>query len=109
MLRAVLSISLVAAHVGTAAPSLRASLGEYEVLLLQADVGVHGVVVDQQRGAVAEHRRRDHALRAASTTASRRTPAFSTSATASANAVTDTTRARLMASFVRIAWPLGLM
>ena len=37
-------------------------LGEHEVLLLQVDVGEHGGVVDEQRRAVADHRRGDHAL-----------------------------------------------
>src|SRR5215207_5012000 len=47
--------------------------------------------------------------RIASMTAVLSTPAFSTSATPSARAVTETTSARLMATFVRIAWPFGPM
>src|SRR5918994_1376391 len=46
-------------------------------------------------------------LSTASTTAARSTPAFSTSATPSAKAVTDTTSARLIATLVRIACPFG--
>src|SRR5215207_4860604 len=45
----------------------------------------------------------------ASTTAVLSIPAFSTSARPSARAVTETTSARLMATFVRIAWPFGPM
>ena len=94
----------VAAQVGPACRAGAPAPARARGPSLELDVREHVRVVHEERAAL-EH---DAAitLSTASTTASRFAPAFSTSATPSANAVTDTTSARLIAT-ARIAWPFA--